>query len=230
MTFLRAYWKNLILINYEIPQELLLPYLPKGTVLDFYNGKCYVSLVGFMFQDTKVLGLKLFNHVNFEEVNLRFYVKRNNKRGVVFIKEIVPKPLITFIANSIYKEHYQTLEMQHRWTYGEKTKNFEYQWLINDTWQSIAVQTEKNLSPIPKNSIEEFITEHYFGYTKHGNTTFEYEVEHLRWQQLKVKRFEIHMDFENTYESDFKFLNQSKPESVILATGSKICVKSKKKI
>ncbi|MEW4925087.1 DUF2071 domain-containing protein [Algibacter sp. 2305UL17-15] len=230
MTFLKANWKNLILINYEINPEILKPYIPKGTELDLFNNKCYISLVGFMFLNTKVLGIKLLNHINFEEINLRFYVKRKEKRGVVFIKEIVPKPLITFIANSLYKEHYQTLKMKHLWMHDEKFKHFEYQWLLNDKWQSVSVKTEKKPSAIVENSVEEFITEHYFGYTKHHDTTFEYEVEHPIWQHLKVKDLKIDVDFEETYGIDFKFLNHSKPESVILAIGSKISVKNKKKL
>lgn len=108
MSFLTAEWKNLIMANYEINSEILKPYIPKGTEIDYFNGKCFISLVGFMFKDTKVFGIKFPFHVNFEEVNLRFYVKKGDKRGVVFIKEIVPKPLITFVANSVYHEHYQT--------------------------------------------------------------------------------------------------------------------------
>jgi uncharacterized protein YqjF (DUF2071 family) len=32
-------------------------------------------MVGFVFKDTRVLGIKWPFHVNFEEVNLRFYVR-----------------------------------------------------------------------------------------------------------------------------------------------------------
>ncbi len=120
MTFLKARWENLILVNYCIDPKLLTPYIPNGTELDLYNNKCYVSLVGFLFKDVKVLGLKIPGYINFEEVNLRFYVKRkvNNtwRRGVVFIKEIVPKSLITVIANTIYNEHYETRKMSHDWS------------------------------------------------------------------------------------------------------------------
>ena len=98
-TFLKAEWKKLIMVNYCIDQELLRDYIPKGTELDLWNGNCYLSLVGFMFINTRVLGLKIPKHTHFEEVNLRFYVKYKDgktwKRGVVFIKELVPKKAIT---------------------------------------------------------------------------------------------------------------------------------------
>lgn len=118
MSFLKAEWRKLVLANYTIEPEILSKYVPFGTELDLWNGKCYVSLVGFMFLNTRLLGVKIPFHVNFEEVNLRFYVKRLDrdtwKRGVVFIKEIVPKPALTFVANTVYQENYETLPMQHR--------------------------------------------------------------------------------------------------------------------
>src|SRR5690606_13167454 len=119
MSFLKAEWRKLAIANYVINPAVLAKYIPPGTELDLWNGNCYVSLVGFMFKNTKLLGLKIPFHINFEEVNLRFYVKRFEngtwKRGVVFIKEIVPKPALAFIANSIYKEHYETMPMLHKW-------------------------------------------------------------------------------------------------------------------
>lgn len=227
MTFLKAYWKNLILINYEVDPNILKPYVPKNTELDSFNGKYYVSVVGFMFMNTKVLGIKLPFHINFEEINLRLYVKHNDKRGVVFIKEIVPKPLITLVANSIYHEHYQTNKMKHSWIEYKNHNTFEYQWKLNNQWQSISVKTEKTLSEIKDNSEEQFITEHYFGYTKHKNKTYEYEVTHPTWKQLNVVDFDINIDFEANYGNNFKVLQSLKPTSVILAEGSEITVKNK---
>ncbi|MCB9261021.1 MAG: DUF2071 domain-containing protein [Flavobacteriales bacterium] len=113
MTFLKAEWRKLAIANYVVDANVLLDYIPAGTELDLWNGKCYVSLVGFMFQNTRLLGIKIPFHVHFEEVNLRFYVKRFDngiwKRGVVFIKEIVPKRALTFVANTVYNENYEIL-------------------------------------------------------------------------------------------------------------------------
>ena len=235
MSFLKAQWKNLALINYEIDSKALEKYLPKGTELDLWNDKCYASLVGFMFTETKILGLKIPFHINFEEVNLRFYVKRfengNWKRGVVFIKEIVPKPALTFIANTIYNEYYQTLPMKHSVTENKNSIDFVYQWKTNKKWHTILIETEKKAIEIEVNSEAEFITEHYFGYTKiNENTTYEYEVKHPRWQQFKVINYNIEVDFERVYGSDFTFLQNLEPTSVMLAEGSTITVENKQKI
>ena len=235
MSFLTAEWNDLALINYEIDPKFLQNYVPKGTELDLWNGKCYLSLIGFMFENVKVMGLKIPYHVNFEEVNLRFYVKRLEndiwKRGTVFIKEIVPKHAVTLVANALYKEHYQTLKMRHSRTATNHTKLFKYEWRKNGVWHSIAVEASKNELPIAINTEAEFITEHYFGYTKYNeNKTIEYEVTHPRWNQLQILNYNVDVDFEAVYGFDFKFLQTSKPSSAYLALGSKITIEGKKTI
>ncbi|MBC5839045.1 YqjF family protein [Flavobacterium muglaense] len=233
--FLTAQWNNLILVNYEIDTKLLEKHLPKGTEIDFYENKCYVSLVGFLFEETRLLGLKVPFHVNFEEVNLRFYVKRFEnkewKRGVVFIKEIVPKPALTFVANTIYKERYQTLPMKHCIEKSQNTTNYNYQWKLNNKWNTMRVVTNNQLIPIEEYSTADFICEHYYGYTKHNaQTTFEYEVKHPKWEQQEVLETVIDVDFEKLYGMDFKHLETSKPSSVIFAKGSTISVENKRKL
>jgi len=235
MSFLRAAWKNLALINYEIDPSVLQKYLPAGTELDFWQDKCYVSLVGFLFHDTRVLGQRIPFHIDFEEVNLRFYVKRFEdgafKRGVVFIKEIVPKRAIALIANLLFKEHYQTLKMSHSFIEKEDSCLFTYNWFTKKHQNSIAIETAKTAIPIEIGSEAEFITEHYFGYTKFNSAkTFEYEVTHPRWNQFEVMGYTMDVDFENNYGKDFNFLKDLKPISVLLAEGSRITVENKRLI
>lgn len=235
MNFLKAEWKNLALFNYEVDAKILEKYVPAGTEIDLWNNKCYVSLVGFMFKNTKVLGLKVPFHVDFEEVNLRFYLKRFEngewKRGVVFIKEIVPKKAITFIANTLYQEHYETQKMRHEIIEKKNTNTFVYQWKNKENWNTIQLETKKDATEIEIDSEAEFITEHYFGYTKIDNqTTFEYEVQHPRWEQFEVLNYNIDVDFKKNYGRDFEFLQTKNPISVFLAKGSIIKVKNKRKL
>lgn len=232
--FLSAEWRKLALANYEVDKKILTKYLPPFTELDEWGGKCYVSLVGFMFVNTKLKGFNIPYHRSFEEVNLRFYVKYNEngnwKRGVVFIKEIVPKPAITFIANTIYKEKYQTLPMKHYWREEHKALIVEYSWK-SKIWNRFTITASSKSEIIKVDSIEEFITEHYWGYTKIGpNLTSEYGVEHPRWETYPVKEYTIDVDFERNYGKDFAFLNQQAPNSVMLAEGSSIFVLKGKKL
>ena len=235
MSFLKAEWRKLAIANYVIDKEVLTKYIPNGTELDLWNGNCYVSLVGFMFQNTKLLGIKIPFHITFEEVNLRFYVKRFEngewKRGVVFIKEIVPKRALTFVANTIYKEHYETMQMSHTWLTDKESSSIEYQWKKQGKWNKFKVQTSTEKYDIDLNSETEFITEHYWGYAKVNEfKTNEYEVRHPRWQAYKVKHYDINADFGVVYGKEFEFLNQLTPNSVMLAEGSLISVESKRTI
>ena len=232
--FLTAEWRKLALAQYAVDREILLKYLPPNTELDDWQGKYYVSLVGFMFIDVKLRGLNIPFHTNFEEVNLRFYVRYKDgeelKRGVVFIKEIVPLPAITFVANTIYKENYQTLPMKHVWIEQEHQLEVDYLWKSNKKWNKFSVTTSSKAQEILIGSEEEFITEHYWGYTKIGaNRTSEYGVEHPRWEAYPIKDYSIDVDFGINYGREFAFLSNTKPNSVMLAEGSEIRVMKGKK-
>lgn len=228
MKFIKANWNNLIFASYEVTKESLLPFVPEGTQLDSYNGKFYVSLVAFMFHDTRVLGVPVPFHVNFEEVNLRFYVipkSDKSKRAVVFIKEIVPLKAIEIVANTLFHENYMTTSMNHKFT--ENT--FEYSWNTNDEKQSIFVKLGTELQ-IPKtDSIEEFISEHYWGFTKSNNGTHEYEVKHSKWETSTITEYSINVDFSTVYGNEFEFLNERQPSNVCFAKGSEIEVMSASK-
>lgn len=235
MSFLTAEWRKLAFANYVIDPQLLAKYIPPKTELDFWQDKCFVSLVGFMFINTKLLGMPIPFHRNFEEVNLRFYVRYNDngtwKRGVVFIKEIVPKPAITFVANTIYKENYQTLKMSHQWKEFSDYREVSYQWFNYNKYQSFDLQAELESVPLVSGSEEEFITEHYWGYSKASkSTSFEYEVTHPKWECYPVRDYQITVDFDLLYGKEFVMLNDAVPTSVFLAEGSEITVENKRKI
>lgn len=231
--FLRAEWRKLAMANYAVDPKLLHEFLPAKTEIDLWNGTCYVSLVGFMFLQTKLKGIKIPFHTNFEEVNLRFYVRYKDqsdwKRGVVFIKEIVPKAALTFVANTVYGEKYETMPMAHQWKEEDSTLAVKYEWK-KQRWHSLALKACAKAKDIPVGSEAEFITEHYWGYTKIGTHTSEYQVEHPRWQVYPVIEYSIDADFGILYGEQFGFLNLEKPKSVFLAEGSEITVRSGNKI
>lgn len=234
-TFLTARWENLIIANYEVSPELLLPYLPEGVELDIWNGKCLISLVGFMFLETKVKGLSIPFHKNFEEINLRFYVKYFDKetgwkRGTSFIKEIVPRKAISFIANTFYNENYVTMKTSHVWKIDKDFINVEYG-CSDLTAHTMKVKAINKITPMRDGSEEEFIAEHYWGYSKQTNSaTIEYAVEHPRWNVFPVVDCEINFDFGRLYNSNFSFLSKQLPISVFLAKGSEVKVMDGKRL
>lgn len=235
MSFLTAEWRKLTIANYAVDKEVLKKYLPHKTELDLWEDKCYISLVGFMFHNVRILGVPIPGHTNFEEVNLRFYVKSLGdgiwKRGVVFIKEFVPVRAVTFVANTFYGEHYQTIPMSHNWRSDKDKLEIDYEWKINQQAQSIQVIAEPLAKEIPAVSTAEFITEHYWGYTKiNPGKTFEYEVRHPRWKAYEVTEYKIKVDFGLAYGKEFEFMNRLTPSSMMLAEGSEITVENKRKL
>ena len=235
MSFLRAEWRKLALANFQVDPEILKHLVPARTELDLWENTCYVSLVGFMFVNTRLLGIKIPFHVNFEEVNLRFYVRFKEgvkwKRGVVFVKEIVPKWALTLVANTLYKEHYQTLPMRHNWSIGSEGQEIVYEWKTEGEWQTFAVKADRYPSLIEAGSEAEFITEHYWGYTRvQEDKTYEYQVTHPRWEQYLVRESRIEVDFGKVYGDRFRFLNDQEPLSVMLAEGSEITVEKKRRV
>ena len=228
--FLTAEWRKLAMANYAVDPALLHDFLPHGTVLDLFNDTCYVSLVGFRFTNTRLKGLRVPFLTDFEEVNLRFYVRHRTvegwNRGVIFIREFVPKPALTFVARTLYKEPYRTLPMDHLWETNEKTVRVRYRWKLG-TWHSIDLVASAEPKDIDANSEEEFITEHFWGYTRLSATrTAEYAVEHPRWQIYPVESATIAVDFGSLYGERFGFLSGCAPRSVLLAEGSSIIVRA----
>lgn len=233
--FLKAQWRKLAIANYEVDPLVLMPFLPYQTEIDLWQDKCYISLVGFMFLDTRLKGIPIPFHRNFEEINLRFYVRYKDgeewKRGVTFIQEIVPKPALSFVANTIYKEKYITLPTRHSWVESENELSVSYAWRHRGRWNSISVKTDPVQQAIRPGSEEEFITEHYWGYTKmKDDLTSEYPVAHPRWNIYPVKEHQVDVQFGQLYGEVFAFLDQLQPVSVMLAEGSEIEVGAMKKI
>lgn len=238
--FLTAEWRKLAMANYVVDPALLSPYLPFNTELDFSinpgddRKRFYVSLVGFMFLNTKVKGFKIPFHVDFPEINLRFYVRYREgndwKRGVVFIKEIVSKPALSFVANLIYKEHYATMPTEYSWIATPGALNVEYRWK-KVQWNVFQVVTEKRPVPIMTGSDEEFILEHYWGYSKANNKyAIEYKVEHPAWEVYPIRSYQVDVDFGAIYGEQFAFLSKEKPASVFLAEGSEVVVNDGRRI
>ncbi|MDB5191856.1 MAG: hypothetical protein JWQ96_1419 [Segetibacter sp.] len=233
--FLTAHWENLLMINYEVDPMLLQRHVPAGCELDLFKGKALVSVVGFMFNNTKLFGINWPWHTHFEEVNLRFYVKHFDgevwKRGVVFKKEIVPRKLIAFFANFFYKEQYQALPMAHIIINDGKDLVCNYTWKYKHKWNKLAVVAESKLTSIEPGTEAEFILEHYWGYNSYDkSTTIEYGVEHNTWQIHKVKKWEFDCDIAGVYGNEFVPYLNTPPVSVFLAKGSPVVIRRPRKI
>ena len=230
--FLTAQWRNLIMINYAVEPSLLAPLVPRGTVLDSHDGITYLSLVAFLFDDTRVLGVPIPWHRTFEEVNLRFYVRRELpgevRRGVTFIRELVPRFAIAATARLLYNEPYHALPMRH--SFGAATPDglpstVEYAWRSQHAWTSLRAEARDAGRHAAVGALEEFITEHYWGYTRQRNgSTVEYQVEHPRWKVWTADLATIRGDLGGVYGSALGEVLSRVPSSAFIADGSAVAV------
>ena len=221
--------------NYPVEQDTLLPFLPPRTELDTWGGDPYVSLVGFQFREVRVKGRRIPFHTHFPEVNLRFYVRYKDgsswKRGVVFVREIVPLPAVAWVANILFRERYISLPMRYVEASDETVLRTAYHWYHKNHWNSISLKAASQPQHLREGSQEEFITEHFWGYAKAGaDNTNEYQVAHPRWEVYPVTECLVECDFGRLYGPAFAGLGGRKPQSAFLAEGSAISVYSKSSV
>jgi uncharacterized protein len=227
--FLTANWRYLAMLNYVVDPGPLAPLVPPGTEIDFENGETFVSVVGLLFLDTRLLGLPLPLHRNFEEVNLRFYVRKKSadtrRRGVVFIREMVPRPAIALLARACYGENYFALPMKHNIEHVDAKLKVEYFWRRNPRkWESLIMTAVGEPQPILAGSHPEFITEHYWGYTRVRSGSSEYRVEHPHWKIWNADQFALHAEIATLYGEQFVEVLTAPPRSAFIADGSPITI------
>jgi uncharacterized protein len=229
--FLTAEWRHLAMLNYEVDASLLLPFVPAGTELDRWNGRVFASLVGFRFLNTKLFGsLPIPLHSNFDEVNLRFYVRRQAgdevRRGVVFIREIVPRRAIAFVARTFYNENYVALPMAHEvCPTGDNRLRVTYRWQSEKRWSEISLETDGDSALPAEGSVEQFITEHFWGYAAQpGGGCVEYRVMHPSWKVWQVRQATFDGNVGELYGKEIAAALCGKPESAFLAEGSAVTV------
>jgi uncharacterized protein YqjF (DUF2071 family) len=229
--FLTANWRYLAMLNFVVDPAIVAPLAPPGTELDFENGETFVSVVGFLFLDTRILGLPVPLHRDFEEVNLRFYVRKKSaytwRRGVVFVREFVPKRAIALIARSFYGEPYLAVPMKHEIEHVDLKLNVAYSWRRGSKWESLQMSASGEPQIIPAGSHADFITEHYWGYTCVRAGYSEYRVEHPRWKIWNAEKFEFRADVAALYGEKFADTLSAKPRSAFIADGSFIEVQKR---
>ena len=230
--FLTAQWRHLAMFNYPVDPALLAPLVPVGTEIDFFGPRTFVSLVGFRFLDTRLLGVPIPCHRDFDEVNLRFYVRRRDgaewRRGVVFIKELVPKWAVATVARVVYNENYVACPMRSALAIPdgpEARGSVEYAWRLGGEHRMRTEIQGTPESPKP-GSIEEFIIEHYWGYVRQRDgTTQQYRVEHAPWRVWPARSPRFDGDSVMCYGADFGAILKEPPDSALVAEGSPISVR-----
>jgi len=235
--FLTAEWRNLAMLNYEIDHAILAGRVPAGCELDSWAGRSFVSIVGFQFLDTRVLGVPIPLHRHFEEVNLRFYVRRRVegawRRGVVFVKELVPRRAIAAVARHVYGENYVALPMRH--AVGASTEGgtttVTYQWRRVGAWEGVWVSFSGPPALCSDEAEETFITEHYWGYSRQRDrSTVEYQVEHPRWRVWRAGTAALECEVSSLYGPEFVEALSGSPSTAFIADGSPVVVRKGRRL
>lgn len=230
--FLTADWRYLVMLNYEIDPRVLAALVPAGTELDLWEGRALVSAVGFRFLDTRLFGMPIPFHRHFDEVNLRFYVRRrlpsgSMRRGVVFVRELVPRLAIAVLARLIYNEPYRALVMRSEApaTPVDSPGRLTYAWRLGGTWQHLAATARGTPAMAAPSSEAAFITEHHWGYTRQRDGgTIEYEVAHRPWRLWAAEDPELAADVTRLYGRAFAPALSAAPGSALVAEGSPVTV------
>jgi uncharacterized protein YqjF (DUF2071 family) len=225
--FLTAEWNNLLMLNYAVDASLLEPFVPAGTELDTFEGRTYLSLIGFEFNRSRIFGFAVPFHQRFEEVNLRFYVRRSSKRGVVFIRELVPKYAVAFVARLAFHENYSCVPMSHRieTRADGAVDKAEYAWRSGPDRCMIRIETEGASFLPAEGSASQFIAEHYWGYAAQpGGGCLEYEVQHSPWRVWNAKRAAFSGNAAGLYGTAIAQALAHDPDSAFLAIGSPVTV------
>jgi len=218
------------MLNYEVDARILEPYLPAGVELDLFEGRALVSLVGFRFLNTRVRGIGIPLHRDFDELNLRFYVVRQmedgtERRGVTFIRELVPRPAIAAVARWVYDEPYLSVPMQHRMELVGPTPRIEYSFQFGERWHRMWGERAGNWAMATAEPATSFITEHYWGYTRRGpERTSEYQVVHPVWRIRSIFQARFDGEVDRLYGREFMEPLSGTPLSAFLAEGSEVAV------
>ncbi|MEZ4455304.1 MAG: DUF2071 domain-containing protein [Gemmatimonadales bacterium] len=219
------------MLNYEVPESLLAPLVPRGTELDRHGGRLFASIVGFRFLGTRVRGIPIPFHADFEEVNLRFYVRRavggEWRRAVVFVRELVPKRAVAWVARLVYNEPYRRVPMSHRLSgrVGGAPAEVRYGWRADGQAGGVGGSLAAAPRPLERPSDAEFITEHYWGYTRQRDGgTIEYEVRHPPWDVADLVGARVEGDLARVYGPEWAELLVEPPRTAFYAVGSSVAV------
>jgi uncharacterized protein YqjF (DUF2071 family) len=235
--FLTAEWRYLVMVNYTVDPAVLAPLAPAGTELDLFRGQAIATMVGFRFLRTRLLGVPVPGHADFDEVNLRFYVRHTTaagevRRGAVFVREIVPRAAIAHTARLCYNEPYLALRMRStapRASDDPAPGLLRYEWRGGGRdprrWHALEAATAGPAVELAPGSEEEFVAEHYWGYTRQRDGgTVEYQVRHPRWRAWPARAAALDADVVGLYGAPFADSLGTAPRSAFVAEGSPVAV------
>jgi uncharacterized protein len=218
-------WRDVLITTWAVDAALLEPYRPAGTTLDMWNGHGLLSIVGMRFLDLQVAGVAMPFHQDFEQINFRFYVRRDteeDRRGVVFLKQIVPSSSMALIATLLYNESFLTTATRYDITRAAQGWTL-YEWMVAGRWNRVsAIRRGEPIMP-GSDTIETFIKDRPWAYTRQADgSTVEFEAQHPVWPIYSTHEMLLDCDVVPLIGAPFVPVLSAQPLSTFVATGSDV--------
>ena len=221
-------WRAVLGLTYAADVALLEAHVPRGCTIDTLEGSPRVSLVAFHFANTRIAGVPVPAHVNFPEINLRFYVRIGGERAVVFIREFVSRPAVALVAKAFYNEPYRTIRMRDRriapttWNGERLGVRHRFGPRLGNRLEAWADPTA--VLPAP-GSAAYWLTHHELGVgARRDGRARRYRVEHDVWALHTVRDLRVEVDFAALYGPRWAHLANAEPSHVTLSSGSPVTI------
>ena len=223
-----ARFSEVVAVNFQIDPKVLAPRIPKGLELDFYKGETYVSLVAMMLRDVRVWGIPIHIATGFEELNMRFYVRRKDgdgyQRGACFIKDYVSSGAAAWILGSLFKADFHKIKMKHDNTGfaddGESVPSVDYRWKVGDHWNRLRIKARSKVQKTGSDTKVGFILNHNNEYSSRKGKTLEYRATHPTWTVWDAAQANFTCDVKTLFGQEFEKPLSKRPASVFVASGS----------
>src|SRR5204862_1751930 len=161
--FLTAGWSNVVLLTYEVPEDLVRAQLAPGIEPDRWNGKTHASLVALEMHDVRVHGWRVPGFTAHPQVNLRVYVRYDGHPAVAFVRELVPSRIIAAVGRLRYGEPFQAARISARLVEGTDSVTAEYRFGLDAPRDRIVVTGSRDRAGPAAGTFEYYLTQRTYG-------------------------------------------------------------------
>jgi uncharacterized protein len=232
LALLAGHVRFAVFTTYEVDRRVLEPLVPAGTELDPWQGRTFISLVAFEMTDSRLCGVPLPFARAYDQINLRFYVRRpladgSRRPGVVFLRELVPVPALVVGARLLYRERYERQPVSARVRppdpAGGRPGRAIYRWRRHDQLHRLAVDFAAPLELPAEGTLERFLAERHWSYAAPADGhTREVRFDHPPWRVWQARAARLAPSTAASFGERFERALASEPASAFVAEGSRM--------
>lgn len=210
-------WNDAVFLHWEVDLNALQALVPADLEIDLFEGKPWVSMVAFTMQKIRPRYLPSFSPISdFHEINIRTYVKQDNKSGVYFLSIEGGTRISCEIARALS-------ELPYRYSKISRSANLYHS--ENEGYRDkMEIRYEVGESIKEKSNLVLWLTERYALFQDTESSINEFEIHHLEWPIYEIDIIELDIDYPRFH----KFM-QRKPDRIHYSTGVKVIAWEKNK-